>query len=334
MKIQQLESEEDLGFDAQPVKHDVFVIEVCSRESGSRLDKLIAQRMPEHSRGRIQGWIEQGFVELNGGVQVRVRQLVSPGDVIRVRPQPSQEVLAFEPENVPFEIVSESDQWLVVNKQAGLVVHPGAGNWGATLLNGLLFRYPALTHVARAGIVHRLDKDTSGLMVVAKTETARMHLVRQLQERTVKRQYVALAQGFVHGLPLTIDQPIGRDPRVPVRMAAVTTGAGKPALTNVLQARFGRLASVSVSEVRCRLQTGRTHQIRVHLSSMGYPLVGDPLYGGRLIGGANRQMLHAEELSFVDPETAQWVSFAAGMPDDMQAVWNLVQWDEGDLDHD
>lgn len=326
MKIQQLDSSEDLSFDVDPDHSDVFLIEVADDESGLRLDKLVAQRMSAHSRGRIQSWIEQGFVTVNGAVQLRTRQLVSMGDEILVRPQPSQEVLAFEPEDVPFEIISESDHWLVVNKRAGLVVHPGAGNWGGTLLNGLLFRYPALAHVARAGIVHRLDKDTSGLMVVAKTETAQTHLVRQLQERTVKRQYVALVHGFLQGLPIAIEQPIGRDPRVPVRMTAVPAGSGKPALTNIVQARPGQLLSLPVSEVRCRLQTGRTHQIRVHLSSMGHPLIGDPLYGGRLIGAATRQMLHAEELSFVDPETKQWVSFAATMPDDMQAVWGAVQW--------
>lgn len=302
----------------------------AEKQAGERLDKALAQLMPDHSRARIQGWIEAGHVCVNGKVNSRVRQVVAAGDEVTVDVQPSEQALAFEPEDVGFQVVAESHAWLVVDKHAGLVVHPGAGNWHGTLLNGLLFRYPALGRVARAGIVHRLDKDTTGLMVVAKTETAQTHLVRQLQERTVKRQYRALAHGLLNVDQLTVDRAIGRDPRVPVRMSVSTAGASKPAVTHVSRLRTGTLSGVPVTEVNCQLETGRTHQIRVHLASLKHPLVGDTLYGGKELVGAARQMLHAESLSFVDPASEQWVSFTSDLPDDMQSVLNQVQWTEAE----
>lgn len=303
-----------------------FVIEPVL--AGQRLDKALAQLLPAHSRGRIQGWIQAGHVKVNDEVNTRVRQVVARGDTIEVDVQPSEQALAFEPDDVPFQIVQESAHWLVINKQAGLVVHPGAGNWRGTLLNGLLFRYPDQGKVARAGIVHRLDKDTTGLMVIAKTETAQTHLVRQLQDRSVKRQYCALAHGWLTGNEITIDQAIGRDPRVPVRMSVLTTGASKPAITHVTALRRGTLAGLPITMVRCQLETGRTHQIRVHLASLKHPLVGDVLYGGKLLGGTARQMLHAQSLAFVDPSNDQIVGFDSPLPDDMQAVLAQVQWSE------
>lgn len=320
----EVEDAEDAAL-AQAEAERLFVM--AQSEAGQRLDKAISTLMPEHSRGRIQGWIEGGHVRVNGTVNTRVRQIVAVGDEVCVQAQPSEQARAFEPEDVPFMVVHESPLWLVVDKQAGLVVHPGAGNWHGTLLNGLLFRYPALAQVARAGIVHRLDKDTTGLMVVAKTEVAQTHLVRQLQERTVKRQYCALVHGWLAQDALTLDQPIGRDPRVPVRMAVSPSGASKPAVTHITRLRCGTLQGLPVTLVRCQLQTGRTHQIRVHLASIKHPLVGDTLYGGKQLGGASRQMLHAESLSFVDPESQQWMTFASELPADLQAVLNAVQWE-------
>ncbi|MFQ6721018.1 pseudouridine synthase, partial [Bordetella pertussis] len=182
-----------------------------------RLDKVLAGLLPGHSRSRLQGWIEAGYVLVNGA-QAKVRQAVGPGDVLSVWEQPAPESRAFAPEPVAFDVVAESPDWIVVDKPAGLVTHPGAGNWSGTLLNGLLHRYPELARVARAGIVHRLDKDTSGLMVVARNERAQTHLVRQLQARTMGRQYIALAHGWL-GAAGTVDRPIGRDARVPVRMS-------------------------------------------------------------------------------------------------------------------
>ncbi len=300
-------------------------VQVDATLAGMRLDRALAQLLPEHSRARIQGWIEQGHVQLNDQVQTRVRQAVLPGDWLEVQMQPDEKSRAYEPEPVDFVVLEQTDHWLVVDKQAGLVVHPGAGNWKATLLNGLLARYPGAAHVARAGIVHRLDKDTSGLMVVAKTETAQTHLVRQLQERTVKRQYRALVHGWLAKSALVIDRPIGRDPKVPVRMSVTARGPSKPALTHVSCVRHARLAGQPVSEVCCELHTGRTHQIRVHMASIKHPLVGDVLYGGQLLAGVSRQMLHAEKLTFIDPQTEAPVHFESALPADMAALWQQLQ---------
>ena len=204
-----------------------------------RLDKVLAGLLTDHSRSRLQGWIEAGNVHVNGAPG-KVRQTVGPGDEITVWAQPAPETLAFAPEPIDFPVVDESADWIVVNKPAGLVVHPGAGNWSGTLLNGLLHRYPELAQVARAGIVHRLDKDTSGLMVVARNEIAQTHLVRQLQARSMGREYVALAHGWLVRAG-KVDRPIGRDPRVPVRMSVERPVAPKPAITHYAPARCGQV---------------------------------------------------------------------------------------------
>ncbi len=289
-----------------------------------RLDKLMAHLIPTHSRSRLQGWIESGHVLVNGQPG-KVRLTVRPGDVVLAIPQPAPHELAFSPEPVAFEVMAQSAHWVVVNKPVGLVTHPGAGNWSGTLLNGLLHRYPELSQVPRAGIVHRLDKDTSGLMVVARTEIAQTSLVRQLQARSMGRQYIALAHGrmLVKG---TVDRPIGRDPRVPVRMSVDRPIAAKPAVTHYECQRMGQYIESRVSQVLCRLETGRTHQIRVHLSSLGHPLLGDTLYGGRELGLARRQMLHAWRLSFEDPASGETVSIEVEPPKDMQMVMQEIIW--------
>lgn len=290
-----------------------------------RLDKVLAGLLSDHSRSRLQGWIEAGNVHVNG-VPGKVRQTVGPGDEIAVWAQPAPETLAFSPEPIDFPVVDESPDWIVVNKPAGLVVHPGAGNWSGTLLNGLLHRYPELAQVARAGIVHRLDKDTSGLMVVARNEIAQTHLVRQLQARSMGREYVALAHGWLAAAG-KVDRPIGRDPRVPVRMSVERPVAPKPAVTHYAPARRGEVEPGGrVSEVVCRLETGRTHQIRVHLASLGHPLLADTLYGGRNIAGAQRQMLHARALHFDDPGGRGEVQFAAPVPADMIQAQEAIAW--------
>ncbi|MBO9352740.1 RluA family pseudouridine synthase [Bordetella petrii] len=292
-----------------------------------RLDKVLAALLDGHSRSRLQGWIEAGWVRVNGA-PAKVRQVVGPGDVLAVWEQPAPESLAFAPEPVDFAVVADSPDWIVVDKPAGLVTHPGAGNWHGTLLNGLLHRYPELTRVARAGIVHRLDKDTSGLMVVARNELAQTHLVRQLQARSMGREYLALAHGW---LPAAgrVERPVGRDPRVPVRMSVERPIAPKPAITHYAPARLGRApAGEPVTEVVCRLETGRTHQIRVHLASLGHPLLGDGLYGGRPCAGAARQMLHARALHFDDPGGGGPAEFRAAPPDDMRQVQEALQWNE------
>lgn len=295
------------------------------KASPERLDKVLAKLIPEHSRSRLQGWIEGGHVLVNG-VAGRVKQIVGPGDEITVWRQPPPEALAFSPEPVEFDVIDQSEDWIVAFKPAGLVTHPGAGNWNGTLLNGLLHRFPELALVARAGIVHRLDKDTSGLLVVARNEQAQTHLVRQLQARTVSREYIALVHGVL-AQPGTVDAPIGRDSRVPVRMATERPIAAKQAITHYEPRRVGRLdAGGAVTEVICRLETGRTHQIRVHMASLGHPLVADILYGGKALQGTQRQMLHARALSFDDPGSSGRLSFTASLPADFTQALQEVSW--------
>jgi len=289
-----------------------------------RLDKVLAQLVPQHSRSRLQTWIESGHVLVNGQ-PARVRQTMREDDLITVFEQIAPEDQAFRPEPIEFEVLGESADWVVVNKPVGLVTHPGAGNWQGTLLNGLLYRYPELAQVARAGIVHRLDKDTSGLLVVARNEVAQTHLVRQLQARTMGRMYTALAHGRM--LPQgKIDKPIGRDPRVPVRMSVERPNAPKAAITHYQLMRVGEYMESNISQVSCRLETGRTHQIRVHLASLGHPLLGDTQYGGKILGDAARQMLHAFELKFEDPAGSGEVSFQAPLPEDMLRVEQGIRW--------
>lgn len=297
---------------------------VADNQALERLDKVLAQLVPQHSRSRLQTWIERGHVLVNGQ-PAKIRQTLHEDDLIAVYEQESPEDQAFKAEQIDFEIIAESPDWVVVNKPVGLVTHPGAGNWSGTLLNGLLYRYPELAHVARAGIVHRLDKDTSGLLVVARNEVAQTSLVRQLQARTMGREYLALA----HGRMLTagtVDRPIGRDPRVPIRMSVERPNAPKAAVTHYSLLRCGEYQDSNISEVSCRLETGRTHQIRVHLASLGHPLLGDTQYGGRVLGDAHRQMLHARRLRFDDPSTDTEVSFVAPVPEDMRQVLEGIQW--------
>jgi len=297
-----------------------------SKAVPERLDKVLARLIPEHSRSRLQGWIESGHVQVNDA-QARAKQLVGPGDEITVWRQQPPEALAFAPEPVEFGIVDESADWIVVFKPAGLVTHPGAGNWSGTLLNGLLHRFPELAQVARAGIVHRLDKDTSGLLVVARHERAQTHLVRQLQARSVSREYIALVHGVLRAAG-TVDQAIGRDARVPVRMSTDRPIAPKQAITHYEPKRVGRLpAGAPVTEVVCRLETGRTHQIRVHMASLRHPLVADVLYGGKTSPGMQRQMLHARALSFDDPGSGRRLSFAAELPADFAAALEEIEWE-------
>ncbi len=288
-------------------------------QAPERLDKVLARLVPEHSRSRLQGWIQAGHVLVNGSA-ARIRRPVQSGDCIVVHEQPTDESLAFAPEAIELNVIADSPDWIVINKPAGLVTHPGAGNWSGTLLNALLYHYPELAVVPRAGIVHRLDKETSGVLVVARHEKAQTHLVRQLQARSVQREY----HGFVHGLLKgsgAIDAPIGRDRRVPVRMATERPVAAKQALTHYQFLQAGELpAGGQVTKVLCRLHTGRTHQIRVHLASIGHPLVGDTLYGGRATPACQRQMLHARTLGFIDYQSGKEVLFEARYPDDFDVL--------------
>ncbi|QNM95814.1 23S rRNA pseudouridine(1911/1915/1917) synthase RluD [Chitinimonas koreensis] len=281
--------------------------------AGGRLDAVLAKLMPDYSRSRLARWIEQGKARLDGKA-ASPKTRVWGGETVEVDAEPDPETQAFQPEPVEFPVIHEDAALVVIDKPAGLVVHPAAGNWSGTLLNGLLHRYPELAGVPRAGIVHRLDKDTSGLMVVARTLKAQTELVRQLQARSVKRHYLAVAQGVL-AADGTVDAPIGRHPRDRLRMAVVPNG--KPAVTH-----FGVLERYARHTlVECRLETGRTHQIRVHMAHIGHPLAADPVYGGRALpvsdevaaalAGLRRQALHAARLALVHPdsgETLQWSS--------------------------
>jgi len=292
--------------------------------AGERLDKVLAKVFPEFSRSRLQSWVEAGRVRVNG-MPSKVRQAVPLDALIELEPDLLPEQLAFAPEPLELDIVYEDDALVVIDKPAGLVVHPAAGNWSGTILNGLLHRYgQAAAGLPRAGIVHRLDKDTSGLMVVARTLEAQTDLVRQLQARTVKRRYVALVWGTVPDEG-TIDAPIGRDPRERTRMAVVAGAAGKPARTHFRRIDETVWQRQPISAVHCDLETGRTHQIRVHCAHIGHPLLGDPLYGharGRrsnipLPGGFARQALHAWRLGLIHPTTGRAMHWRADVPADM-----------------
>ncbi|MDO8962139.1 MAG: 23S rRNA pseudouridine(1911/1915/1917) synthase RluD [Methylophilus sp.] len=310
------------------------VIAIPEHLSGQRLDLALQAMMPEHSRSRLQAWIKEGLVQLNQQ-QATAKTKVWGGDKVLVNPPPNLQDNAFKPEDIPLDIVYEDDALLVINKPAGLVVHPAAGNWSGTLLNALLYHVPALSEIPRAGIVHRLDKDTSGLLVVAKTLEAQTSLVRQLQARTVKREYRAIVWGQIwrNG---KIDQPIGRHSHARTKMAISRTG--KPAVTHyeVLE-RFG-----VHTYLRCNLETGRTHQIRVHLQYLKAPMLGDPVYGiGNIIphklmtqtlrdavSGFKRQALHAIKLGLIHPTTGEPMEWQIELADDMKALLEAMRHED------
>lgn len=300
--------------DASPI-----IVKLSDDVCGDRLDKVIAGLIPQFSRSRLQQWITSGHVMVDGEVG-RNKMMVLGGEEVIVHPQPAPEDNAYSPEKMALEIVFEDDTIMVINKPAGLVVHPAAGNWSGTLLNGLLHYYPALGGVPRAGIVHRLDKDTSGLMVVAKTLEAQTDLVRQLQARTVKREYLALVWGKPN-LSGTIDLPMARHPRDRIKMAVSDSPSAKPALTHFQRIAIGALDGKSVSLVECQLETGRTHQIRVHMAHSGFPLVGDVLYGKQhLASHFDRQALQARRLGLIHPKNHQECSWQVELAVDIAAL--------------
>ena len=281
---------------------------------GLRLDQALARLFPQYSRNRLQEWLRTGHIVVDGR-SARPRQAVLGGEKITLTPPELPDSAAPKAQRMPLKIVHEDASLIVIDKPAGLVVHPGAGQPDRTLLNALLAHAPALGGVPRAGIVHRLDKDTSGLLVVAKGVEAQASLVKQLAERTMKRVYLALVQGDPPASGI-IDAPVGRDARQRTRMAV--THRGKPARTSykVLE-RFGRAALVE-----CRLETGRTHQIRVHFQHIRHPLVGDTVYrrGTRHGIAFPRQALHAAELTLVHPATGETVSWRAAPPRDFKRL--------------
>ncbi|MCM2251394.1 MAG: RluA family pseudouridine synthase [Ramlibacter sp.] len=296
-----------------------FVIDAA--QHGERLDKALGALVPEFSRSYLQQLVEAGAVSLNGAAATRSAHKVKAGDRGEVELRPTPQSQAFRPETIALNVVFEDEHLLVVDKPAGLVVHPAPGHWSGTLLNGLLGRDAGAMLLPRAGIVHRLDKDTSGLMVVARTRTMMDELVRRIAARAVERQYVALAHRPWEGAPSRhVEAPIGRDPRNRLRMAVVD--GGKPASTALELLQNGEQGCW----VRATLGTGRTHQIRVHMAHVGHPLVADELYGGAPAAGLARQALHAYRLAFEHPATGRPLEFHAPLPADLRralAAWGL-----------
>ena len=298
---------------------------IGAAQHGERLDRALALLVPEFSRSYLQQLIESGSVQLNGRHAAKPAHKVKAGDAGTVELRPTPQSQAFKPEAMALDVLFQDEHLLVLDKPAGLVVHPAPGNWSGTLLNGLLAHDGLAQMLPRAGIVHRLDKDTSGLMVVARSRAAMDALVQAIAAREVARQYVALAHRRWTGPgQRQVDAPIGRDPRNRLRMAVVDLerNAGKPAVTG-----FDLLENADAGcLVRATLQTGRTHQIRVHMAGIGHPLVADEVYGGAAGVGMKRQALHAFRLAFAHPATGQALEFHAPLPSDMAAAlqaWGL-----------
>ena len=299
--------------------------EIGAAQHGERLDRALAQLVPEFSRSYLQQLIEAGAVLLHGRPATKPAARVRAGDAGSIELRPTPQSQAFKPEPMALDVLFQDPHVLVLVKPAGLVVHPAPGNWSGTLLNGLLAHDGVAQLLPRAGIVHRLDKDTSGLMMVARSRAAMDSLVQAIAAREVARQYVALAhRPWAGPAARRVDAAIGRDPRNRLRMAAVDLerNAGKPASTG-----FELLENADAGcLVRATLQTGRTHQIRVHMASIGHPLVGDELYGGTPAAGMARQALHAFRLAFQHPVTGEALEFSAPLPADLSsalALWGL-----------
>ena len=291
------------------------------RKGARRLDKWLAEQLPQYSRARLQDWIAQGVV-LVDGVTGTVRQPVYADQLVRVTVLPLAEETAFVAEQMELSIIYQDEWLLIINKPAGLVVHPAAGNWSGTLLNGLLHFDPQLALVPRAGIVHRLDKDTTGLMVVARTAEAQTDLVRQLQARSVSREYLAVSIG--HPPPSGIcDGAIGRDPRDRLKMAVLNHGqvGARDALTHFRLLGRGHYKTQEAALLALRLETGRTHQIRVHLAHAGFPIAGDQVYapsGAR--GALPRQALHAARLGLNHPDSGERLIWSCDVADDLRGL--------------
>lgn len=311
----------------QPVSAETAIELIIPRKlAGVRLDHALAQLLPGWSRSRLQTWIREKRISVDGE-EASPKQKVWSGEKIEIRPAHNPLETSHAPEAISLDIVYEDHTLIVINKPAGLVVHPGSGNWQGTLLNALLHYAPPLSAIPRAGIVHRLDKDTSGLLVVAKTLEAQTSLVRQLQKHTMKRDYLALVLGRI-GIDGWVDAPVGRHPVQRTKMAVI--GTGKEARTHyrVLE-KFDECTLL-----RCSLETGRTHQIRVHMHSIGHPLVGDPVYGGkqkksvqdvaRLVS-FSRQALHAQRLELTHPQHGRSVAWETALPEDMNSLLLMLR---------
>ncbi|MGY0692316.1 RluA family pseudouridine synthase [Virgibacillus sp. FSP13] len=294
--------------------------EVKAEQNKIRIDKLLAEINPDNSRSQVQTWINQDMVTVNDKI-VKANFKCQPGDVVKWS-IPETAPLSIKPEDIPLDIVYEDHDVIVVNKPRGMVVHPSAGHASGTLVNALLHQCSDLSGingVERPGIVHRIDKDTSGLLVVAKNDLAHASLAEQLQAKDVERKYEAIVHGVIEHENGLIDAPIGRDPKDRQKMGIVEEG--KPAVTHfkVLN-RYQHF-----THVECQLETGRTHQIRVHMKYIGYPLVGDPKYGPRKTLNIDGQALHAKILGFTHPRTKEWLYFQVNAPKVFQDLLTQIE---------
>ncbi len=301
-------------------------------QAGMRLDQAMVVLFPDYSRARLQQWIKQGLVSVDGSTAKRPKDKVLGGEQVELEAIMEDQVECC-PQPIPLDIVYEDESLLVLNKPAGLVVHPAAGNPDGTMQNALLHHDESLVQLPRAGIVHRLDKETSGLLVIAKSLPSHKHLVEQLQERSIKREYRAVVTGVMTAGG-SVDQPIGRHPNQRIKMAVIFSG--KPAVTHYRVLERFRFHTY----VKVILETGRTHQIRVHMAHIRYPLAGDPVYGGRLrippgvtpeleamLRRFKRQALHARKLGLQHPLTGEWMEWSVEPPQDMQELLAVLEQD-------
>jgi 23S rRNA pseudouridine1911/1915/1917 synthase len=319
-------------------EEELFRFSVSEAEDGTRLDRLLAALVEDCSRSYLARLVEEGNVRVNGAVCTVKKRAVRTGDDVSLRLDPPRE-LSAEPEDIPLDIVYEDGDLLVVNKPKGLVVHPAAGTPSGTLVNALLWHcrgnLSSINGVIRPGIVHRIDKDTSGLLVIAKTDAAHKSLSDQLAAHTVTRAYRAICAGVLKEDAGTINRPIGRDPKNRLRNACTAPARPETHLTEGYPLPAGSREAVThwtvlerlrnATYLECRLETGRTHQIRVHLASIGHPLAGDPLYGRKDGTGAKTQMLHAGLLGFVHPSSGAYMEFTSPLPADFEALLSRLR---------
>lgn len=324
IELEDFDDEEEDSADSQSLEvHAEHT--VTTEEAGQRIDKLAAELFADHSRAQLQEWLKSGNLTINGSVE-KPKYRVKAGDNLLLEAKLEQHG-NDQPEDIALDIVYEDESVLVVNKPMGMVVHPGAGNWTGTLVNGLLFHYPNQAHLPRAGLVHRIDKNTSGLLVIGKTKAAQLELQEQLKDKTVYRHYQCIVAGDAPSLTRqrTIDAPIGRHRTQRTKMTV--TSVGKPAVTHIMNITP---LNENYSLLDVQLETGRTHQIRVHLSHIGHPIIGDDVYGNRqqlragltqeqrdAIQNFPRQALHAYQLGFVHPETGEDIEVTAPLPEDI-----------------
>jgi len=315
--------------DCKIVPMNQFNIIIPDRLIGQRIDSAMAQMLPDYSRSKITTWVRSGGALINGKT-FKPKEKILGGEIVTLNIK-AEKTNDWKAEDIPLDIVFEDDDIIVVNKPVGLVTHPGAGNWTGTLANALLHYDPSLANLDRAGIVHRLDKNTSGLMVVARSELAQKNLVEQLQTHAVSREYSAIVYGHMISGG-TVDEPIGRDPKDRIRQAVVEDGKDAVTHYRVID-RFAHH-----THVKAILETGRTHQIRVHLSYIGHPLIADPMYGGKIrfpkkaddhlknaLKKFNRQALHAKKLTLTHPITLEQMSWKAPLPQDLKDLLKVLQ---------